>query len=126
MNITTNLSCGDTAWVFTDNGPQTVTVGQVRIEYTSSKGIDGSMFGNYQAQKGFKEQYMCVETGIGSGTVWEFGKSIFLDEAACIEANEQRIVELKRHAEEERLREIVMAQRKRDDANKKLRELGAA
>lgn len=126
MNITTHLSCGDTAWVFMGNGPRVVTVGQIRIEYTNSKGVDGTMFGNYQAQKGFKEQYMCVETGVGSGTVWEFGKNIFLDEAACLKANKKRVAELKKQADDEKKREIAMAQRALDEANRRLSELGAA
>ena len=29
----------------------------------------------------YKEEYMCVETGVGSGTLWTYGKNIFSNEA---------------------------------------------
>jgi len=48
------------------------TVGQVRFEYTKSKGIEGEvMFDNYKAQEKTAEEYMLVETGVGSGTLWK-------------------------------------------------------
>ena len=47
-----------------------LTIGQVRVEVTDSDGIEGEdTFSNYMAKKGTKEQYMCVETGIGTGTI---------------------------------------------------------
>ena len=51
---------------------QELTVGMVRAEYKDSPGRDGEdTFDNYKAQKGVVEQYMCVETGIGSGYVFD-------------------------------------------------------
>ena len=47
-----------------------LTIGQVRVEVTYSDGIEGDdTFSNYMAKKEKKEQYMCVETGIGTGTI---------------------------------------------------------
>jgi hypothetical protein len=47
------------------------TIGHVRVEHTDSPGIAGEeVFDNFKAQKEHKEQYMCIETGIGSGSLW--------------------------------------------------------
>jgi len=56
-----------------------ITIGQVRVEITDSPGVAGEqIFSNYSAQKRREEQYMCIETGIGSGTLhsvdWLFDK----------------------------------------------------
>lgn len=77
MKIDTKFSNGDTVYgvqkaYITDSwqviGP--MTIGQVRVEITDSPGIEGeTMFDNYKAQKDYKEQYMCIETGIGTGTL---------------------------------------------------------
>jgi len=77
MKIETKFSNGDVVYGVqkdyqTDSwhriGP--MVIGQVRVEITDSPGIEGEeVFDNYMAQKGKKEQYMCVETGIGTGTI---------------------------------------------------------
>ena len=48
-----------------------LTVGQIRIEHTcASTGGEGCIFDNYGPQKEQrKEEYMCYETGIGSGSI---------------------------------------------------------
>ena len=47
-----------------------LTIGQVRVEVTDSNGIEGEVtFSNYMAQKETTEEYMCVETGIDTGTI---------------------------------------------------------
>jgi hypothetical protein len=49
-----------------------LTIGQIRIEYTpeSTEGIS-DIFDNYKAQKEkYTETYMCYETGIGSGSIY--------------------------------------------------------
>ena len=49
-----------------------LTVGQVRISYTKSEGVPGhEIFDNMKAQEHTEEEYMCVETGIGSGSVYK-------------------------------------------------------
>lgn len=101
MQITTTLSCGDKAWTFEGDYVRERTVGQVRIEYTHSAGIgDGFMEGGVIANGGenyepmepkLVEQYMCVETGIGSGSIFTLGESIFLTREECETANAERI-----------------------------------
>lgn len=61
------------------------TIGQVRVEVTNSEGVNGGYtrpevdvaFDNYKPQKNWLEQYMCIETGIGSGSVYTLGVHIF-------------------------------------------------
>ena len=69
------------------------TVGQIRIEYTNSKGIPDSMFSNYSKQRWYKEQYMLTQTGVGSGSIWD---------ADCLFASKERAIEeCKKRNEEE-------------------------
>lgn len=68
-----------------------MTVGQVRVEVTDSLGTDdGEVFDNFAPQGGREDQYMLVETGIGSGRLWDEA-DVFAtaDEAksACDERN---------------------------------------
>lgn len=98
MNIVTQFSCGDSVWIISRhrNGdrPMLATVGQVRVTFTDSKGVnDGAVepgcsiqFDNYKPQKSYEEGYMCDETGIGTGTVHYIGKSIFATERGCLSA----------------------------------------
>jgi hypothetical protein len=79
MRIDTRFSCGDIVWCVI--GLEDVvqgTVGQVRAVSTFSPGREGEeVFANYKPQSGYKEEYMCVETGIGSGLVYALGVNIF-------------------------------------------------
>jgi len=51
--------------------PLGLTVGQIRIEATKSVGMDTILeFDNYSPQEGYEEVYMCEETGIRSGSLW--------------------------------------------------------
>lgn len=52
-----------------------LTVGQIRILQTlpSARGLG--------AETCYVEEYMCIETGVGGGTVWTYGKNIFATEA---------------------------------------------
>lgn len=51
-----------------DSSP--MTIGMVRVEVKQSPGLPGgSRFTNYSAQDGREESYMCVETGVGSGSI---------------------------------------------------------
>ncbi len=47
-----------------------LTIGQIRVEVTDSPGTDDGNFSNFKPQSGREEHCMCVETGIGSGSVW--------------------------------------------------------
>lgn len=52
--------------------PKKLTIGQVAVTVTDSDGKEGeTLFDNYKPQKTYAEQYMCVETGIGAGRLWE-------------------------------------------------------
>lgn len=106
MNITTTFSCGDLAWVLHNGRPTRLTIGQVRVEHTDSPGISqaGITFDNFAAQKSHTESYMCVDTGIGSGSVYTLGESIFATEQECIAANAERLAREK--AEHERRRKL--------------------
>jgi len=53
---------------FHTEGP--LTIGKVIKEVTDSPGIEGEdLFDNYKKQKKDEEKYMCIETGIGTGTL---------------------------------------------------------
>ena len=82
MKIETTFSPGDIVWcVVGMEGVRELEVGQVHAIVTDSPGRKGeTLFRNYMPQKDYKEQYMCVETGIGSGNVYTLGESIFATE----------------------------------------------
>lgn len=92
MNYTSNLSNGDIAFVikFTCSKLPAIaklTVGKVIIEDTNSPGIpDEGIFDNYKPQTKYKEQYMCIETGIGTGSCYTYGESIFKTREECEKA----------------------------------------
>lgn len=97
MHIETKLSVGDKGWTFDGTHVRQRTIGQIRIEYTQSDGIgDGYMEGGVICSSGDEyatnyapmppkliESYMCVETGIGSGSIYTFGETMFLTEEDC-------------------------------------------
>jgi len=69
-----------------------MTVGRVRVEITDSPGVEGeTMFDNYKPQSGREETYMCVETGIGTGTIhsdYELFATREESEAHCKKTND--------------------------------------
>jgi len=86
------LSNGDKAFAITftcNRQPmlKELTIGRVTIEDTNSPGIPGEqVFDNYKPQLKYTECYMCIETGIGSGTVYEYGRHIFKSRKECADA----------------------------------------
>lgn len=92
MKIETNFSPGDAVYIIEHgmtkkwvlSGP--LTIGQVRAVVTESPGREGEeLFDNYKPQQDYKEEYMCVETGIGTGRVY-YHTDVFHDiESAQIE-----------------------------------------
>lgn len=75
MQINTRFSCGDTIYVTYDKstilGP--FTIGLVSFRYKAAQ--DGpdpdSIFDNLRRQQEQRQvEYMCFETGIGSGSLW--------------------------------------------------------
>jgi hypothetical protein len=131
MIIETAFQPGDKGWAFVE-GVRQLTIGQVRVEITDSPGLDGeTIFDNFKPQTERKESYMCVETGIGSGTLYTLGEHIFASREACEAANAKRIeameVERQRQTEARRLddareeeslrRRLAEIERKRAIAN---------
>jgi hypothetical protein len=75
--FTTKLKLGCEAFGVTgslDYHIQRLTVGQIRVTETHPKSRE------YFDDPCYKEEYMCFETGVGSGTVWEYGRNIFSNE----------------------------------------------
>lgn len=75
--ITTKLKLGGYAFCVSgglDPEIKRLTIGQIRVIET----LPTSRF--YEHDTCYKEEYMCVETGVGSGQVWEYGKNIFATE----------------------------------------------
>lgn len=124
MLIETKLSCGDTGYIYRPGLTKEVpghavglTIGQVRVEFTKSSGLKrGQVFqgcvlssdNTLPKNAEYREMYMCVETGIGSGSVFEFGKTIFLTKEEALKSGEE---------ESERLRQYFISEeiRKRDE-----------
>ena len=127
MILESTFDLGDKAWVYRDR-PTLVTIGQVRIEVTESPGLDLDspvQFDNYAAQAGRKEQYMCVETGIGSGSVYTLGEHIWPTEEACIAASAERIAEQQKVKEWEAQRERERLLRQEGDLRRQLEQIEA-
>jgi hypothetical protein len=89
--FTTHLSLGQKAFAVRgslDFWVETITVGQIRVTETAP-----SLRAEVDRDPLFLEQYMCIETGVGSGTLWEYGKNIFSTEAdaqAAVKVHQQR------------------------------------
>lgn len=89
--FSTHLSLGQTAYGVQHSSAVdfyvgTLTVGQIRVTETDPRQRI------WDTTPLFKEEYMCVETGVGSGTIWTYGKNIFAtkeDAEAGVRAYEQ-------------------------------------
>jgi hypothetical protein len=92
MQFNTEFSCGDKAWVYRGDACR-LTIGQVQVTAVDSPGDGDSMFDNYKPQSKYEEWYMCVETGIGSGSCYQLGKHIFRTKDECIAANAEAIAQ---------------------------------
>jgi hypothetical protein len=125
MQLNSRFAPGDKAWCYENAGAVQRTVGLVRVELIDSPGID-STFSNYAKQNGYTEQYMCIETGIGSGSVYTLGEHIFATEAECLAANAGRIERAKKAQEELRQSLIEQARSSLAYAQRQLLDLGAA
>jgi hypothetical protein len=78
MKLESEFSCGDFAYcIIKGERVETLTIGRVMIEFTDSPGIPGTPFENYKPQKSYKETYMCVETGVSSGSLYTLNENIF-------------------------------------------------
>jgi len=87
MQFESKLDIGQIAFAINNQLPVMLTVGKITIEHTDSPGLEGEkLFNNYMPQKSHSEKYMCIETGIGTGTVWEYGRNIFSTYEECTQA----------------------------------------
>jgi hypothetical protein len=112
--FTTKLKLGGPAFCVNgglDPTIQRLTVGQIRVIETlpSARVYNGDVC--------YKEEYMCVETGVGSGTVWTYGTNIFASEDEA-----QQGVLAHRQAAHKQIAERD-AYRAQEDARRKTREL---
>ncbi len=95
---------------------QPLTVGQLRVTET----LPGTRF--FTEEPCYKEEYMCVETGVGSGTIWTYGRNIFATYAeaqtgviahqqAAYKERAKRDAYLAQQAEQERLNDLRTLER---------------
>ena len=76
--FTTKLKLGGRAFVvrgWLDPYIEALTVGQIQVIETLPS------VKRFSSEPCYKEEYMCIETGVGSGNVWEYGKNIFATES---------------------------------------------
>ena len=90
MKLETKFDIGDTVYVaYPDRVAFPLTIGQVRKCVTDSPGRKGeALFDNYKPQKKEEEEYMCVQTGIGSGNVYPLERVFATPEEAQYKLNE--------------------------------------
>lgn len=132
LTFTPAFAPGGKGWVYYGERVRQLTIGMVRVQLTQAVGVPAGLDrigtitqysggsgepDNYSPQQSYCEQYMCEETGIGSGSVWELDKSIFRSEKECATAAAEMIAERDRKAAE------AEAHRKksRDDRERSLR-----
>jgi hypothetical protein len=75
--FTTKLKLGGPAYVVRgaiDFSIDVMTVGQIRVIETLPSAR------SWASEVCYKEEYMCVETGVGGGNVYTYGKNIFATE----------------------------------------------
>ncbi len=101
-----------------------LTIGQVRVAITESPGTDderggikstdGTGFSNYSPISKREEQYMCIETGIGSGSIYDV-ENLFVTEAEAHEHAKLKVIEAIefRRVEDERLEKQRQQERQR-------------
>jgi len=114
--FTTKLKLGGPAfgvsgWL--DPVVEVLTVGQIRVIETLPSAR------NYSDDVVYKEEYMCVETGVGGGRVWTYGKDIFATkaDAECGVISKQQAAHKERAERDARVAEQAEWQRARDLAS---------
>lgn len=102
MDMASRFAPGDKAWCLDGyEDVRQLTVGLVRVEIVDSTGLNGGYvesgihvaFDNYKPRKSRKEEYMMVETGIGSGNVYTLGAHVFSTREEAESAMARRIEE---------------------------------
>lgn len=94
---------------------ETLTVGQVRVEISDSPGDgEGSHGSNFGPVRERKEEYMMIQTGIGSGSVYPV-EDLFHTEAEALERGKVKVLEALEHQrKQEEYRERQRQQNLRD------------
>jgi len=86
---------GNNTWISRDwRVGQSLTIGQIRIEtrcdHKADEDDEYAFFDNYGDQKYYKKtEYMCYETGIGSGSYWNEDRLFFTKEEAQSECDKR-------------------------------------
>lgn len=93
MKFETTFDIGDTGYTLNSYSGviSQVTIGQIRIKLTDHKVLP-------QDEQDYEEEYMCVETGVGCGTVYLLGKRIFKTREQCEEYFAEEIKRLEKEA----------------------------
>lgn len=87
MIMKSRFNIGDKVFcILGGNEVHDLTIGQVRIVITDSLGTGDTLFDNYKPQRSYKEEYMCVESGIGCGSVYTLDRNIFATEEEANDA----------------------------------------
>ena len=90
MKFDSKFDIKEVVLVVLDGKPIKATVGRILIDITDSPGRTGEkVFVNYKPKKKYIERYMCVETGIGTGQVYEAGKNIFKLDDKCLKLTKE-------------------------------------
>jgi hypothetical protein len=100
MEFKTAFSCGDQGWVFNGSRVVALTIGLIRP----------CMIDSRSAKTSYTEEYMCNETGIGSGSVYTLGKTIFVTREECEAAAADQIRKNQEYADAEAARKVREAQ----------------
>lgn len=108
MKLESHFNIGDKVWIYWDE-PMEVTIGQIQMTHTH----------RLRKKPELEERYMTHEFGIGSGSFFIYGRSIYATRDECIAGNQAAIENKARLDEEQRaderewlLREITKAQEK--------------
>lgn len=115
MKLESHFSIGDKAWIYWDE-PTQVTIGQIQMTYTHAR----------RKKPELEERYMTHEYGIGSGSYFIFGRSIYATRDACVAGNQEAIAEKAREDEAQRAQEREWLLKEISDAQEKLLKLEAA
>lgn len=117
--FTTKLKLGGEAFGVSGGLDPTIhpmTVGQIRV----IERLPGCGF--FSEEPCYTEEYMCVETGVGSGTIWTYGKNIFATESeaqrgviahqqAAYKQRAERDAYLAQEAERQRMNDLLTLER---------------
>lgn len=115
--FTTKLKLGGKAFGVSgglDPAVMPLTVGQIRVVETLPR------YRFYCEDPCYLEEYMCIETGVGSGTVWTYGKNIFATEE---EANAGVVIHRQRAHKERAERDAQKAKQEAWQRDQELRTL---